>query len=222
MKIKKSVYEPITWERLKDLATSGRATEVLTPFDEIDLILEGGEAATVVVGTFLPAAQAGAPHGVRFMFKDCLDEPARMNDDWTNAGGYQASKGRRHVLEDIYPRLPADLRAVIRPRKITEVINGETLVYEDSLWLPSETDLFGRGEASLQHGAVDGPDDFLLPIFETERDRVKQRRGYGTTPYWCRSVYFSYSYIFCLVYTDGSAYSSTASYSYGVATGFDL
>lgn len=222
MKIKKSVYEPITWERLKDLATSGRATEVLTPFDEIDLILEGGEPATVVVGAFLPANQAGMPHGVRFMFKDCLDEPARMNDDWTNAGGYQASKGRRHVLEDIYPRLPAGLRAVIRPRKITEVIKGKTLVYEDPLWLPSETDMFGRGEASLQHGAVDGPDDFLLPIFETERDRVKQRRDYGTTPYWCRSVYSGDSGHFCRVSAGGSATDGHAPYSWGVTPGFDL
>lgn len=222
MKIKKSVYEPITWEQLKDLAVSGRATEVLAPFDEIDLTLEGGEAVTAVVGAFLPADQAGAPHGVRFVFKDCLDEPHQMNKTWTNAGGYQASEGRRHVLEDIYPRLPAGLRAVIRPRKITEVLDGKTLVYEDPLWLPSETDLFGRGDASWQNGVVDGPDDFQLPIFMTERDRVKMRRGYGTTSYFCRSVYSGTSSDFCRVYTGGTAYFVNAYFSVGVAPGFDL
>lgn len=221
MQIKKTVFEEITWEQIKALAVSGEAAKALALHDEIAMTLEGGETVTVEVAAHLPATE-DKPTGVRFIFKDCLDEPARMNDDWTNAGGYQASKGRRHVLEDIYPRLPADLRAVIRPRKITEVINGKTLVYEDPLWLPSETDLFGRGEASLQHGAVDGPDDFLLPIFETERDRVKQRRGYGTTPYFCRSVYSSYTATFCLVGTGGSANYYYAYGSYGVAPGFDL
>lgn len=174
-----------------------------------------------MVAAHLPAT-ADKPAGIRFVFKDALAEPHRMNDDWANKGSYKASEGRRHVLEDIYPRLPVDLRAVIRPRKITEVINGKTLVYEDPLWLPSETDLFGRGEASMQHGTVDGPDDFLLPIFETERDRVKQRWGYGTTPYWCRSVYSDISNTFCRVTTDGSAASSYAYRSRGVAPGFDL
>lgn len=106
-----------------------------------------------------------------------------MNKTWTNRGGYRASEGRRHLLEDVLPLLPADLRAVIRPRKITEITEGKTLVYEDPLWLPSETDVFGRGHESLQNGVADGPDDFQLPIFLTERDRVKQREGFGTTPW---------------------------------------
>ncbi|MEG1594403.1 MAG: DUF6273 domain-containing protein, partial [Oscillibacter sp.] len=189
--------------------------------DEITIILEGGETANVEVGAFLPATET-TPAGVRFAFKDCLDDPHQMNKEWTNKGGYQASEGRRHVLEDILPRLPADLRAVIRPRKITEVLDGKTVVYEDPLWLPSETDMFGRGDQSWQHGAVDGPDDFQLPIFETERGRVKERRGYGTTPYYCRSVYASSSAAFCRVSTDGSATGTNAYYSCGVAPGFDI
>lgn len=221
MKIKQTTEKEITWERLKEIAVSGEAEKHLAPFDEIGITLEGGEAVTVVVAGFLQAAEA-APAGVRFMFKDGLADPHRMNDDWTNAGGYKASEGRRHILEDVFPRLPADLRAVIRPRKITEDIREGVLVYEDPLWLPSETDLFGHGEERLQRKNVDGPDDFQLPIFLTERDRVKQREGYGTTPYWTRSVRSDYSNFFCLVGTDGSAYSGIAYLSYGVAPGFDL
>lgn len=221
MKIRQTIEKEITWAQLKTMVTTGGATQLIHPFDEIPLVLEGGEAITVVVGAHLPATE-DKPAGLRFVFKDCLDDPHNMNDDWTNAGGYQASGGRRHVLEDIYPRLPADLRAVIRPRKIVEIIGGKTLEYEDPLWLPSETDLFGRGEASLQGGKVDSPEDFQLPIFLTERDRVKQRKGYGTTPYFCRSVFAGNSNIFCLVYTDGVADYDIANWSYGVAPGFDL
>lgn len=221
MQIKKTVYEETTWERVKALATGGEATEALPLHTEITMNLEDGETVTVEVAAHLPATE-DKPAGVRFVFKDCLSEPSSMNDDWTNVGGYKASKARRHVLEDIFPKLPADLRAMIRPRKITEITGDGTLVYEDPLWLPSETDLFGRGDESWQHGAADGPDDFQLPIFKTERDRVKQRPGYGTTPYWLRSVYASYAYMFCLVRTSGSANASYASSSCGVAPGFDL
>ena len=82
--------------------------------------------------------------------------------------------------------------------------------------------MFGRGSASWQEGAADGPDDFQLPIYENERDRVKERPGYGTAPYFCRSVDSSSSTSFCRVTTDGGASSYDAYSSYGVAPGFDL
>lgn len=217
MKIRHTIERESNWAQL----IAEVQTQQIQIGTEIDLTLEGGEAATAVAAAYLPAT-ADTPAGVRFVFKDCLDEPHQMNKEFTNKGGYRASEGRRYILEEVYPRLPAELRALIRPRKITEIVNGETLVYEDPLWLPSETDLFGRGEESWQHGAADGPDDFQLDIFKTERDRVKQRRGYGTTPHWCRSVSSDNSNYFCRVYTDGSASDGNAYYSWALAPGFDL
>lgn len=221
MQIKKTVYEEITWERVKALATSGEAAKALALHDEITMTLADGQTVTVEVAAHLPATE-DKPAGVRFMFKDCLPDTHKMNEEATNRGGYKASEGRRHVLKDIYPKLPADLRAVIRPRKIAEITRGGTLVYEDPLWLPSETDMFGRGSASWQEGAADGPEDFQLPIFQTERDRVKLCGDRGTYPYWCRSVDSSDSSTFCLVYTDGSAHGYHAYFSWAVAPGFDL
>ena len=69
---------------------------------------------------------------------------------------------------------------------------------------------------------ADGPDDFQLPIFLTERDRVKQREGYGTTPWSLRSVDAGYTNHFCLVNTNGSANNNYANISWGVAPGFDI
>ena len=217
MKIRHTIERESNWAQL----IAEVQTKQIQIGTEIDLALEGGEAVTAVAAAYLPAA-AGTPAGVRFVFKDCLDEPRQMNKEFTNKGGYRASEGRRYILEEVYPRLPAELRALIRPRKITEIVNGETLVYEDPLWLPSETDMFGRGEESWQHGAADGPDDFQLDIFKAERDRVKQRRGYGTTPHWCRSVDSGVSSYFCLVGSDGSATYCSAYYSWALAPGFDL
>ena len=56
----------------------------------------------------------------------------------------------------------------------------------------------------------------------TERDRVKQREGYGTTPWSLRSVRAAYTDGFCLVNTDGSAGTNGAYNSWAVAPGFDL
>lgn len=221
MQIKKTVFEETTWEKIKALAVSGEAAKALALHDEITMTLADGQTVTVEVAAHLPATE-DKPAGVRFMFKDCLPDTHKMNEEATNRGGYKASEGRRHVLEDIYPKLPADLRAVIRPRKITEITRGGTLVYEDPLWLPSETDMFGRGSASWQEGAADGPDDFQLPIFQTERNRVKLCGDRGTYPYWCRSVSSGSSYIFCRVYSDGSADNYSAHYSWALAPGFDL
>ena len=221
MKIRHTIENNITWEQLKAAAEAGTAESLAPLKSEIDLTLEGGEAVTVVVAAHLPAT-ADKPAGIRFVFKDALAEPHRMNDDWTNKGGYKASEGRRYILEEVYPRLPADLRALIRPRKIVENIREGVLEYEDPLWLPSETDMFGRGEDSWQHGKVDGPDDFQLPIYMTERDRVKLCGDYGTYPQWCRSVIASYTGSFCLVYTYGSAGYIGAYISCALAPGFDF
>lgn len=221
MKIRHTIENESTWEKLKAAVVAGTAGALIQPFNEIDLTLGNGEAVTVVAAAHLPAAE-GKPAGLRFVFKDCLAEPHQMNKTWTNRGGYRASEGRRHLLEDVLPLLPADLRAVIRPRKITEITEGKTLVYEDPLWLPSETDVFGRGHESLQNGVADGTDDFQLPIFLTERDRVKQREGYGTTPWSLRSVYAGNTNDFCLLYSNGYPYNANANYSWAVAPGFDI
>ena len=221
MKIRHTIENESAWEKLKAAAVAGTAGALIQLFDDIDLTLENGEAVTVVAAAHLPATE-GKPAGVRFVFKDCLADPHQMNATATNKGGYRASEGRRYVLEDVLPLLPADLRAVLRPRKITEITRDGTLVYEDPLWLPSETDLFGRGSDSWQEGAADGPDDFQLPIFKTERDRVKLCGDKGTYPYWCRSVYSSYAHDFCLVNTNGGAHTSYAYISWGEAPGFDI
>ena len=184
---------------------------MIRPHDELDILLDTEKTITVTCG-FVNSEMA------RFIFKDCYDE-CEMNDDNTNQTGYFGSKGRRHVLEDIYPHLPQELRSIIRPREIVETIGGEVKKYEDPLWLPSATDLFGAPEDKWW---PDEPGSFQLPIFLKERDRVKECPSRGTWYWWLRSVLASYTTFFCIVYTDGSANYYRAYYSRGFAPGFDL
>jgi len=211
LNIRKARADIIDLAILKAAIQDGRGPEMICPFDEIDIPLDTGKIITATCA-FVNSDLA------RFVFKDCLDE-GQMNDTATNKTGYFWSMGRRHILEDIYPHLPQELRDMIRPRKITETINGELKEYADPLWLPSATDLFGAPEEKWW---PDEPDSFQLPIFLKERDRVKECLDKGTWFYWLRSVFASNAAGFCLVSTDGGAGSSSAYLSRGFAPGFDL
>lgn len=195
---------------IKAAIASGRGPEVIRPFDELEFKLDTGETVTAVCGGYVTPTRA------RFVFKDALGD-APMNDDATNAGGYYKSKGRRHVLEDIYPHLPPELREIITPRLFVETIDGERVEYADSLWIPSGTDVFGPREDWYEEEL----DSVQLEIFKTERGRVKERNG-ETVLWWLRSPSRGDSFSFVNVYTDGTVDSSSAFCSLAFAPGFDL
>lgn len=201
----------ISPDDLKTAVEEGNVDEVVSPFDEIDIPLDTGGTVTVVCAY-------SSPNTARFVFKDCWDEAA-MNDEATNKGGYYKSKGRAHVLVDILPHIAQEWRAIFKPRKMVEEIDGERIEYADLMWLLSATDVFGPSEEGYWKDIDDG---FQLPIFKRERDRVKECGSEGTYPYWLRSVYAASSTGFCYGYTGGSAGISGASWSIGFAPGFDI
>lgn len=209
--IRSTSHGTIHLESLKTAIQCGEGQEVIRPYDELDIQLEDGRTITVTCA-FVRSEFA------RFIFRDCYDE-WEMNDAAANESGYFGSKGRRHVLEDIYPRLPQGLRDLIRPRRIVETIDGETKEYEDPLWLPSATDVFGAPEDKWW---PDEPDSFQLPIFLKERDRVKECPGRGTWWWWLRSVGAGGTTNFCFVTAGGGAGYYSAYFSRGFAPGFDL
>lgn len=204
-------HQHITPDIIRAAVNEENLDGLLHPFDEIDIPLDTGGTVTVVCGFV-------EPEWARFVFKDCWDE-AVMNEENTNKGGYYKSKGRKHVLEDIWPHIAQEWKEIIRPRNITENIDGECVVYRDPLWLPSATDVFGLSEDGYWK---DIDDSFQLPIFEKERDRVKECGDEGTYPYWLRSVYASGTNSFRYVGTSGSSTDDYAYYSHGFAPGFDI
>lgn len=195
---------------IKAAIASGRGPEVIRPFDELEFKLDTGETVTAVCGGYVTPTRA------RFVFKDALGD-APMNDDATNAGGYYKSKGRRHVLEEIYPHLPPELREVIEPRPLVETIDGERVEYADPLWIPSGTDVFGPHPERY----AEEPDSVQLEIFKTERSRVKERNG-ETVYWWLRSPLRGNSATFVYVNTDGTVDTTHAYFSLAFAPGFDM
>lgn len=201
----------ISPDDLKTAVEEGNVDEVVSPFDEIDIPLDTGGTVTVVCAY-------SSPNTARFVFKDCWDEAA-MNDEATNKGGYYKSKGRAHVLVDILPHIAQEWRAIFKPRKMVEEIDGERIEYADLMWLLSATDVFGPSEEGYWKDIDDG---FQLPIFKRERDRVKECGSEGTYPYWLRSVGAATGDYFCYVGTGGGAHNDRAYWSRGFAPGFDI
>lgn len=200
----------ISIPELKKAISSGNGLEAIRQRDKFAIELKNGERVNAVCAGYVNEKRA------RFVLEDCLAEKWRMNDTPTNKGGYLKSEGRRHVLKDILPLFPDELAEVFEPRPMSETIDGELHEYADTLWIPSATDVFGAGDWWNEE-----PDSFQLEIFKRERDRVKEVAG-ETWSWWLRSPRACGSSYFVYVDGDGTVSSGSASYSRGVAPGFDL
>lgn len=122
---------------------------------------------------------------VMVVLKDCMEKMRAMNDHATNKGGWKDSAMRKWLNEDVLPRLPKELQAMIVPRTIRQKINGEEVQTQDKLWLPSFTEMFGAKAAAEWAPGDLGDEQFEL--FDSERSRVKEVTGRGTWWYWLRS-----------------------------------
>ena len=85
----------------------------------------------------------------------------------------------------------------------------------DLLWLHSVTEFFER----KPWADGDDPAEEQLPVYKTERDRVKMWNG-ETWPHHTRSANAGSSHSFCLVNADGTPTNGTAAASGALAPGF--
>ena len=217
MKIVKDKIKVITkeakwtsWAELKALSEAGKLGEVLKSGDNIPVTLKNGEEVSFDIGK----DESGK---IYFVMHNCLKETKPMNGGRTNKGGWEESDMRKYLNEKVINLLPDELQEIIKPTKIVQIWNGKGRETEDKLFLLSRTQVFGKRE---NYEAIE-PSDSQIDIFKSPRERVKESDGCGTpVNWWFRSPYSSYSYLFCIVGTDGKAYYSGASGSLGVAPAF--
>lgn len=208
---RKIIRAVITPTEIKLAREAGVLDKLLQERTEIDIPTDDGKTVTVVVAYVTNTT-------ARFVFKDYYDAH-KMNETSTNKGGYYKSAMRKHILEDILPRIAQEWREIMVPRKLVEIIDDERVEYSDLLWLPSATDMFGAPNGRWWK---EEEDSFQLPIFLRERDRVKELGDKGTAWGWLRSPYCGGGCGFCRVNSNGNTDYGSAEYSCGVAPGFDV
>lgn len=122
--------------------------------------------------------------------------------------------------------LPSDLRAVMKPMTIyTDNTGGgsNTASYVtasvDYLPLLAEFEIFGT--RSYANSAEQNYQQ-QYQYYKNGNSKVKYRHSStsSTAYWWERSPFYNNSYSFCFVNTNGNAYYTNASYSYGLAPAF--
>lgn len=202
------------WVQLKTVQAQKNLTEILELGSEFPILLEG-DAREQLTGQVVHTTREGR---AMVVMKDCMGQMHEMNDCATNKGGWKDSAMRKFLNEDVLPRLPEELQAMIVPRTIRQKIDGEEVQTQDKLWVPSFTEMFGA-EAAAEWAPCDLGDE-QFELFASERSRVKEVPGRGTWWYWLRSPYASNSTVFCVVDSSGAANNDYASSAIGVAFGF--
>lgn len=130
-------------------------------------------------------------------FKDCIGI-ARMNQEFTNKGGYEASRMKK-IVDGIFKDLPSFYHQLFE-----KTADGFFLS------LPSEMNVFGECIYSDDHR------DLQFEYYKEEKNRIKQFEGIDTW-WWLRSPYSGNSLYFCAVISDGSAISNYANGNIGIA-----
>lgn len=180
----------------------------LTTNEVIELQIAGFNHDTYSDGVTAP---------VTLVMKNCLRLAAPMNGSITNSGGYPASVMKTYVNNNIYNKLPSDLKAIVAPikKKCYTTHNDASSLREASynVWLLAEAEVFDR--ISYTVGSGEGT---KYPIFTDNASRVKKINN-SSNGWWLRSADTSTSTYFVLVDAGGYVYYANASYSYGVVVG---
>lgn len=210
--LRKWKQEHIEWADLAAKAELFQLDRILRERDSIMFADADGIGRTAVAAKVTPT-------GALFVMQDLEPElqPMYRHLDGSKLS-WEGADQRAWLNTEKLAKLPEDLLAVIRPRKIVQVFDGAQIVTEDMLWVPSATEMFGEDCPSWMR-EHDGPDEKQLPIFKTEADRVKNRNG-ETWWYFTRSPLSSSTANFCNVGANGYAYSNSAASANGVCFGF--
>ena len=195
----KQTKEEINWAEIARAREMGVLDKLLAERDVIRFHLRSGTEVAIMVEKVEPGlAGMGFVDGV-------AERP--MYNRQERPVSWKESDARKWCNTDLVQDLPEDLVSIITPRAIRQTIKGEELVTTDLLWLHSATEFFGR----KPWADGDDPTEEQLPVYKTERDRVKMWNG-QTWPHYTRSAFSGVSDGFCRVHADGTPNNTDAAF----------
>lgn len=156
------------------------------------------------IGKFDATAHEVTDESVLFIFDDYITERP-MNENDTNAGGYEESDLKKCIDNDLFNNFPVELK-----KRLTD------------LTLPTVGQVFGRDdEWDREHFEPDGDEQLsLMKLIKNRVAYLNNEREWGWLRNAIKKEYSSTG--FASVGGDGIAYSSLASISGGVRPAFRL
>ena len=217
-----SPLSSLTWAQIIAIGNSGEECSLFFSVgDAKDLQLTTSELVPVVIGDFKHNTITGTSNkaAMAFTFKNCLNTTYPMNSSNTNSGGWNNSAMRKTRMANILNTFPAELRADGAIKYVDVLASaggGSTAITTSS----DKLRLHSIVELGLSYSYAASGEGTKYAYY-TSGNRVKTVGGVASV-YWTRSPYTGSSGLFCCVNTSGTANNSSASYSYGVACGFDI
>lgn len=147
---------------------------------------------------------------------DCYATEYKMNTEYSNAGGWNASKMRTEHLPALLALMPAEVQNGIRAvSKKTSMGSGSSTLEttSDALFLLSEAEALGTTVYSAPGEGTQ------YDYYKVSSRLVKNRSG-AANQWWERSPSASGSSDFCRISESGGAYATYAAYSSGVSFAF--
>ena len=184
--------------------------------DQKSMVIDGMGYVIDIIGINHDTYTAGGTAPLTFQLHDCYKDKKAMNSSNTNSGGWKNSAMRSTHLPAILALMPTEVQNGIREVRKKASVDGTSSTIEmvsDKLFLLSEVEIFGSTSYSA---AGEGTQ---YDYYKAGNSKVKKRNG-SATYWWERSPYASNSARFCQVHSNGVAYTSDASFAYGVAFGF--
>ena len=215
----KMKLEDCSWKEIAMYAESGMADKVFALGDTKKVPLTNGTTITVrIIGFYHDVDSDGNTLPITFETVETLNDDYVMNDEWTNKGGWEASKLRRVLNEEISTLLPYTLKAVIRSCTKQTGLGGNSKkigLTSDPLFILSEQEIFGRKIYSI------GGEGKWYDWYRQENTEYGKCKQNGERDWrWERSPYSDNAGYFCSVYDSGDADYDYASGSGGVSFGF--
>lgn len=220
---KSSLLSILSWQQIGDLVLKAeQGTIDLSDYfsigDTKPVTLTTGETIELQIAGFNhDTFSDGVTAPVTFIMKDCLNTMAKMNSSDINTGGYPASAMKTWVENNIYNKLPADLKAIVAPvkKKCYTTYNQASSLSEANynVWLLAEAEVFDSVGQTIGNG-----EGTKYPIFTDTASRAKKANG-SFNSWWLRSASSSHSTNFVCVFPDGYLNNNFASLNLGVAVG---
>ena len=203
-----------TISEISILANSPYVKKVFAIHDRINITLKNGyNAVFEIIGIEHDIRKDGKKAGLTFCLVDLYgphDDVCvrKMNDKFTNEGGFDKSDMLKWLNGRFFALLPDEWQKIIVP-VIKKTADGglKSKIVDTTckVFIPSEVEIFGKyyysreGEGEQYEG------------FKNWKDRIKGYPSWDSGRYyWLRSPYSSCDFGFCIVNSNGSCYASDA------------